>query len=434
MRVVDLIRRKRDGTALTRDEIEFLIRGLASGEAPDYQTSALLMAIVWRGMTDDETVWLTDAMVRSGARADFSAVPGVKADKHSTGGVGDTVSLVLVPLAAACGLIVPKMSGRALGHTGGTLDKLESIPGMRTSLTLGEIRAALLATGCALVSQTDEMVPADHALYGLRDVTATVESVPLIAASIMSKKIAEGLDALVLDVKVGRGAFMKTEAEARELARVLVAIGRREGLRTEAVLTRMDAPLGRAVGNALEVAEAIAVLDGRGSPQLQAVALDLTVTLLRLAGLVDSDADAQRHASRALASGAALETFRRLVEQQGGDPRVVDDPAGLPRAPHRHAIRAQRAGFVTRLDAELVGRTAMLLGSGRGQKGSTIDPSVGVVLPAQLGDRVASDDVLLELHYGDPTHLSTAIACAQQAIGIDDEPVDAGSLVLGRVA
>jgi pyrimidine-nucleoside phosphorylase len=372
-------------------------------------------------------------MVRSGTRADFSDVPGVKADKHSTGGVGDTVSLVLVPLAAACGLLVPKMSGRALGHTGGTLDKLESIPGFRTSLTLAQLRSALETVGCALVAQTDEMAPADRALYGLRDVTATVESIPLIAASIMSKKIAEGLDVLVLDVKVGRGAFMKTESEARELARALVTIGRREGVRTEAVLTRMEAPLGRAVGNALEVAEAIAVLEGRGSPELEAVALELTVTLLRLAGLEDSPDDARSRVSRALQSGAGRETFQRLVENQGGDPRVVDDPARLPQAPYRHGLRAERSGYVTGLDAELIGQTAVLLGSGRSRKESAIDASVGVVLHARPGDHVAADDLLAELHHGDASHLEAAIECGRRAIAIDDAPVETGPLVLGRV-
>jgi pyrimidine-nucleoside phosphorylase len=434
MRVVDLIRRKRDGGSLGRDQIDFLVQGVTSGAVPDYQAAALLMAIVWRGMTDEETLWLSEAMARSGRQADFSDIPGVKADKHSTGGVGDTVSLVLVPLAAACGLIVPKMSGRALGHTGGTLDKLDAIPGFRTSLTLAEIHAALSSVGCALVAQTAEMAPADRTLYALRDVTATVDSIPLIAASIMSKKLAEGLDALVLDVKVGRGAFMKTEPDARALARVLVMIGQRAGVRTEAVLTRMDVPLGRAVGNALEVAEAVGVLSGRRGSPLEAVAVELTATLLRLAGLDDSDEAARARAARALASGAAQETFRRLVANQGGDPRVIDDPARLPRAPQRHVVRASRDGYLVGLDAELVGRCAMLLGSGRVRKDAPVDPSAGVVLHARVGDRVASGDAVVELHYRDETGLSAAVASARAAMTIQDEAVEGGPLVLGRVA
>lgn len=434
MRVVDLIRRKRDGGSLGRDQIDFLVQGVTSGAVPDYQAAALLMAIVWRGMTDEETLWLSEAMARSGRQADFSDIPGVKADKHSTGGVGDTVSLVLVPLAAACGLIVPKMSGRALGHTGGTLDKLDAIPGFRTSLTLAEIHAALSSVGCALVAQTAEMAPADRTLYALRDVTATVDSIPLIAASIMSKKLAEGLDALVLDVKVGRGAFMKTEPDARALARVLVMIGQRAGVRTEAVLTRMDVPLGRAVGNALEVAEAVGVLSGRRGSPLEAVAVELTATLLRLAGLDDSDEAARARAARALASGAAQETFRRLVANQGGDPRVIDDPARLPRAPQRHVVRASRDGYLVGLDAELVGRCAMLLGSGRVRKDAPVDPSAGVVLHARVGDRVASGDAVVELHYRDETGLSAAVAYARDAMTIQDEAVEGGPLVLGRVA
>ncbi len=433
MRAVDLIRRKRDGVELSRTEIDFFVAGVTDGSIPDYQAAAWLMAIVWRGMTADETAWLTDAMVRSGARADFSDIPRVKADKHSTGGVGDKVSLVLVPLAAACGLAVPKMSGHALGHTGGTLDKLESIPGCRTTLSLDELRDAVGRIGCGLVGQSAEIAPADRILYGLRDVTATIDSVPLISASIMSKKIAEGLDALVLDVKVGRGAFMKTVDEARRLGRALVDTGAREGLSTMAVLTSMDAPLGRSVGNALEVVEAIATLRGEGPPDVELLSVLLTARLLQLAGIAEHDVDAECLVRRALDSGAGLEKLRQLVTNQGGDPRTIDDPNRLPSAPGRHLVRAPRPGFVTVVDAELVGRAAVSLGTGRDRADASIDHRVGIVLRAKPGDLVAANDAVLELHYGDEARLPAAVVLATRAVAIGDEPAAGSALVLETV-
>src|SRR3954454_19239771 len=314
MRAVDIILSKRDGRSLTRDEIRFFVDGVTAGSLPDYQASALLMAILLRGMTPDETAWLTDAMVHSGVRVDLGDIPGVKVDKHSTGGVGDKTSLILAPLAAACGVPVPMMSGRGLGHTGGTLDKLEAIPGFRVDLSLDEMKAALTRVGCAMIGQTAEIAPADKKLYALRDVTGTVESIPLISASIMSKKIAEGIDALVLDVKTGSGAFMKTEADSRRLAESLVSIGNASGVRTEAIITAMEAPLGRAVGNALEIVECLDVLKGGGPSDLVEVSVELTIRMLVVGGVSPDRADAERRVRAAIASGAGLERFRQIVE------------------------------------------------------------------------------------------------------------------------
>src|SRR5437762_7076597 len=314
MRAVDIIMKKRDGGALSRSEIGFFISGVTAGTLPDYQASALLMAILLRGMTAEETAWLTEAMVDSGIRVDLTDIPGIKVDKHSTGGVGDKTSLVLAPLAAACGVPVPMMSGRGLGHTGGTLDKLEAIPGFRVDLSLDEMKAALARVGCAMIGQTAQIAPADKKLYALRDVTGTVESIPLISASIMSKKIAEGIDALVLDVKTGSGAFMKTEADSRALAESLVAIGNASGVKTEALITDMSTVLGNAVGNALEVAECIEVLKGGGPADLIEVTIALTARLLVLGKAADDLADAETVVRRAIASGAALDRFRRIIE------------------------------------------------------------------------------------------------------------------------
>src|SRR2546429_1589414 len=320
MRAVDIILSKRDGRTLAREEIRFFVDGVTAGSLPDYQASALLMAILLRGMTAEETAWLTDAMVHSGARVDLGDVPGAKVDKHSTGGVVDKTSLVLAPLAAACGVPVPMMSGRGLGHTGGTLDKLESIPGFRVDLSLEEMKAALARVGCAMIGQTAQIAPADKKLYALRDVTGTVESIPLISASIMSKKIAEGIDALVLDVKTGSGAFMKSEADSRRLAESLVAIGNASGVKTQALITDMDAPLGRAVGNSLEVIECIESMRGQGPSDLMEVTMALTAPLLVLGRVAATPAEARLLAQKAIDSGAALDKFRQIVETQGGDP------------------------------------------------------------------------------------------------------------------
>jgi pyrimidine-nucleoside phosphorylase len=433
MRAVDVIMKKRDGGALSRDEILFFVAGVTAGTLPDYQASALLMAVLLRGMTPDETAWLTDAMVHSGVRVDLSAIPGVKVDKHSTGGVGDKTSLILAPLAAACGVLVPMMSGRGLGHTGGTLDKLESIPGFRVNLSLEEMRAALARTGCAMMGQTAQIAPADKKLYALRDVTGTVESIPLISASIMSKKIAEGIDALVLDVKTGSGAFMKTEADSRRLAESLVSIGNASGVRTQAVITAMETPLGRAVGNALEVIECIDVLKGAGPTDLVEVSVELTARMLVLAGAAADRADAERRVRSAIASGAGLERFRRIVEEQGGDPRVVDEYDRLPHVADREVVAAPRAGFLTRVDAELVGRASVALGAGRDRVEDPVDPAVGVVVFATPGDEVRAGQPVLELHYRDRGRLESAIRLACQAITVGDERPAPRPLIVGEV-
>ncbi|HSL21896.1 MAG TPA: thymidine phosphorylase [Vicinamibacterales bacterium] len=433
MHASDIIRHKRDGGALTRQQIAFLIAGVTEGSIPDYQAAAFLMAAFLRGLNEQETAWLTDAMVRSGERADLTGIPGVKVDKHSTGGVGDKTSLVLAPLAAACGAIVPMMSGRGLGHTGGTVDKLEAIPGFRLDLTLDEMRAALAATGLAMIQQTPRIAPADKKLYALRDVTATVESIPLICGSIMSKKIAEGIDALVLDVKAGRGAFMKSEAEARALATALVAIGRASGLRTHAYLTAMDAPLGRAVGNANEVVEAIETLKGLGPEDLERLSVVLAARMLVLAGISSDMSEAEARVRRALTSGEGLDRFRRMVAQQGGDPRVVDDYGLLPAAPECHVVAAPREGYLASLDAFQVGRASMLLGAGRETAADRVDPGVGIMVRARPGDRVDVGEPVLELHYRDGRRLADAAAVAANAIVIGDAAPAAAPLILGEI-
>ncbi len=433
MRAVDIITKKRDGGTLERDEILFFVNGVTAGTFPDYQASSLLMAILLRGMTPQETAWLTDAMVYSGVRVDLRDIPGVKVDKHSTGGVGDKTSLVLAPLAAACGVLVPMMSGRGLGHTGGTLDKLEAIPGFRVKLSLDEMRAALADVGCAMIGQTAQIAPADKKLYALRDVTGTVESIPLISASIMSKKIAEGIDALVLDVKTGSGAFMKTEADSRRLAESLVSIGNASGVKTEAIITAMHAPLGRAVGNALEVIECIDILKGGGPADLIDVSIELTARMLVLGRVAPDRASAEQKARAAIASGAGLERLRRIIEIQGGDPRVVDDYDRLPSAPERHHVKAPRGGYLTGLDAELVGRASVQLGAGRDRVEDPVDPAVGIMVLAKPGDRVSAGDAILELHYRDASRRDAALALVQRAVAIGDEAPVLGSVLIGEV-
>ena len=433
MRTVDVIRRKRDGGTLRRREIEYFVAGVTDGTIPDYQAAALLMAIVLRGMSADETAQLTDAMVRSGVRIEFDGQFGIPVDKHSTGGVGDKTSLILAPLAVACGAAVPMMSGRGLGHTGGTLDKLESIPGFRTALSLEEFRAAVAAVGGALIGQTAEIAPADRRLYALRDVTGTVESIPLISASIMSKKIAEGIGALVLDVKTGGGAFMKTLEDSRRLAQSLVAIGNASGVRTEAVVTRMDAPLGREVGNANEVIESIETLKGQGPADLEYLSVLLAARMLVLAGVAATPEAAEESVRRALASGSGVEAFRRIIEHQGGDARVIDDYRRLPHAPDEHRVAAPRTGTVTSLDAESVGRAAVALGAGRGTLADAVDPAVGITIVAPPGATVSAGDPVLILHHRGGRGLDEALPLLDEAIGIGDGPFDTPALVVEEI-
>ncbi len=433
MPFVDVIARKRDGQALSREDIDTFVRGVTGGAIPDYQASALLMAIVIRGMNAEETAWLAGAMARSGERVDLSDVPGIKVGKHSTGGVGDKVSIVLAPVAAACGVVVPKMSGRGLGHTGGTLDKLESIPGYRIDLTIEEFKQVLREVGTSIIGQTSALAPADKKLYALRDVTATVPSIPLISASIMSKKLAEGSSALVLDVKCGDGAFMKELEDARALAASMVAIGTQEGVRTESVITSMDAPLGYAVGNALEIIECLETLKGHGPEELTGVIRVLATRMVMLAGLEREAQAAERRVDEALSSGRALQVFTRMIERQGGNPRIADDYALLPSAPGRASVAARRDGYLSSLAAEAIGRATHALGAGRSRAGEPIDHGVGLVVKVRPGDAVRSGDTLLDVHHRDGRNLDAALALCEEAIVISDEPPVPRQKVLGEV-
>lgn len=434
MRAVDIIQRKRDGHELPHKQIEAFIRAVTHGTWPDYQVSALLMAIFLRGMSQSEAAHLTRAMARSGTVVDLGNLDGPKIDKHSTGGVGDKTSLILAPLAAACGVYVPMMSGRGLGHSGGTLDKLESIPGFRVHLSLDEYRSVLKELGCALIGQSREVAPADRILYALRDVTATVESIPLITASILSKKVAAGIEGLVLDVKCGAGAFMKTAADAFTLARSLVAIGNQNRLKTEALVTAMDVPLGRAVGNALEVKECLQALHGEGPRDLIDLSLTLAARMVILGGLVELSGQAEARVREALVSGRGLEKMRRIIERQGGDPRVVDDPDLLPRAGEQILLRAARAGHVTSIHAEKVGRACMLLGAGRLRVEDAIDPAVGVVIATHRGEQVKEGDALAEVHVNDKTRLAAALELLEDSWVIGSEQGTEQPLVLERFA
>jgi pyrimidine-nucleoside phosphorylase len=433
MRAVDLIRHKRDGGTLDRAQIDFFVGGVTDGSLPDYQAAALLMAIVLKGMTREETVALTEAMIASGVRVTYPNLPGVAVDKHSTGGVGDKASLVLAPLVAACGAPVPMMSGRGLGHTGGTLDKLESIPGFRTALTLDELQEAVSKVGCALLGQTADIAPADRRLYALRDVTGTVESIPLISASIMSKKVAEGIGGLVLDVKTGSGAFMKTRDASRALAESLVAIGQAFGVETEALITRMSSPLGRTIGNSLEVIEAVETLKGRGPSDVEDLSVALAARMLIVSRLEADEARAEARLREALASGAGLEKLREVVEFQGGDPRALDDYSRLPAAPGREMVRASRAGFVGTLEAEAIGRAGVALGAGRARLGDPVDHGVGIEVVAPPGAAVSAGDAVLIVHHRRGRGLDEALPLLTGGVHIVEQPAPPEPLVLERI-
>jgi pyrimidine-nucleoside phosphorylase len=397
-RTIDLIRKKRDGGALSADEIAYLVNGCTDGSIPDYQMSAWLMAVVLRGMTREETASLTHAMLHSGEVLDLSFLPARKVDKHSTGGVGDKTSLVLAPLVAAGGLFVPMISGRGLGHTGGTLDKLESIPGFHVGLSVSEFHRVLKACGCSMIGQTEKIAPADRKLYALRDVTGTVESPYLICASIMSKKLAEGTDALVLDVKTGSGAFMKKEEDAVFLAELMVETGERMGKQMVALITDMNQPLGHMVGNALEVQECIEILHGGGPEDLRELCLHLAAWMFFVGGATKTVVDGKQRAEEMIASGKAFERFRHMVELQSGDISVIDDPTRLPSAEHRVDVSAGQAGYVTAIACEQVGTACVILGGGRERKEDSVDPSVGIVVHKKIGDKVSAGEALCTIH------------------------------------
>ncbi len=433
-RAVDAIRKKRDAQEHTREEIEQLVAGYTRGQIPDYQVAAWLMAVVLKGMTRAETAALTEAMLRSGEVLDLSALPGVKVDKHSTGGVGDKTSLVLAPVAAAGGLLVPMISGRGLGHTGGTLDKLEAIPGFNVNLPLPEFLRVLRECGCAMIGQTAEIAPADKKLYALRDVTATVESPYLICASIMSKKLAEGIDALVLDVKTGSGAFMKKQEDAAFLAELMVETGQRMGKKVVALITDMDQPLGRKVGNALEVEECIEVLRGEGPDDLRRLCLELCGWMFLLGGRTKSKDEGIKLAAEIIASGRGIQKFREMVRLQGGDARVVDEPARLPQAAHKTDVLSPREGFVTAIQCEQVGIASMMLGGGREKKEDSIDPAVGLVLRKKVGERVARGEQLCTIHYNSEARVAAARQMIEASYQISDQPPSSGQpLVHGLI-
>ena len=398
-RAIDVIRKKRDGVELSRGEIEGLVNAYTRNEIPDYQVSAWLMAVVLKGMTRPETAALTDAMFRSGEVLDLSSLRASKVDKHSTGGVGDKTSLVLAPLAAAAGVAVPMISGRGLGHTGGTLDKLEAIPGFNVNLPVAEFRRVLEACGCAMIGQTAEIAPADRKLYALRDVTGTVESPYLICASIMSKKLAEGIDALVLDVKTGSGAFMKSEKDAAFLAELMVETGERMGKQVVALITDMDQPLGNMIGNSLEVVEVVDVLHGGGPQDLRDLCIELAGWMLHLGGVSKTVAEGKQQSAKLISSGEALERFRQMVELQGGDARVIDDAKRLPQAQHTMEVVSAKAGYVGSIQCEQVGTACVILGGGRERKEDSVDPAVGIVLHKKVGDQVNGGEPLATIYY-----------------------------------
>jgi pyrimidine-nucleoside phosphorylase len=433
MRAYDLIKQKRDGAALSGADVRALVDGYVKGDVADYQMAAFAMAVFFRGMSKDEVVALTTSMLHSGEVVDLSDVPGVKVDKHSTGGVGDKISLPLAPAVTACGVPVPMVSGRGLGHTGGTLDKLESIPGFKVDLPLSEYRRLVKELGCCLIGQTKEIAPADKKLYALRDVTATVDCIPLIASSIMSKKLAEGIDALVLDVKVGSGAFMKKLEDARTLAQTMVDIGAGMGKSIVARLTSMEQPLGLMVGNALEVQESLDVLEGKGPPDIVALTVELGAEMLVLGKVAKDLADGRARIERVLKDGSARETFGKIIEAQGGDRRVLDNRALLPSAPRTVEVHPSRAGIVQRIDTEAIGVASMMLGGGRQKASDVVDPRVGIRMNAEIGTRLGPGDSVATLHVGE-VGIDEAKALVQRAFSMGDAPAAPPALFVERIA
>lgn len=430
MRTVDLIHRKRDGEELSVEEIAYLVDGYTSGGIPDYQMSAFLMAVCFSGMTDREVSALTDRMVASGNSVDLSDLPGVKVDKHSTGGVGDKTSLIAAPLAAAAGVTIPMISGRALGHTGGTLDKLESIPGFRTNLSIEEFREQLRKHQLAFIGQSQEVAPADGKLYALRDATATVESIPLIASSVMSKKLALGLDALVLDVKVGSGAFMKKQVDARRLAQMMVGIGRRMDKRVQALITDMNQPLGYAIGNALEVMEVSQTLQNAGPADLTQLSLELAARMIYLGKAAPTIEAAREVAQSKLLDGSGYRKLKDVIAAQDGNPQVLDRFELLPNATGAREISSPRAGYVSAIEAEYIGLASAMIGAGRDTKEDVIDPAVGVILEVKIGQKVDAGAVLCRLYYTSEEHVEEAAQLVEDAFRISSTAPDERALIL----
>ena len=429
MRTVDIIAKKRDGHELGRDEINFVIRGYTNGEIADYQVAALLMAIYMRGMSSEETVALTEAMLHSGEIVDFSELGRPRVDKHSTGGVGDKTSLVIAPVVAAAGVLVPMISGRALAHSGGTLDKLEAIPGFRTDLSLAEFKSTLENVGAALIGQTAEIAPADKKLYALRDVTATVACRPLMAASIMSKKMAEGASGLVLDVKTGSGAFLKNENEARELGLIMISIAR--GLNKECLvlITDMNQPLGRAVGNSLELIEAIDTLKGQGPEDFNCLCRELSSEMLVMGSVAPDTAAGRQAYDELISSGAALEKMREIIKAQDGDVRVIDNYDLLPRTAQKRDLLSSEAGYVQSIDTEAIGHASMLLGAGRAKLDTKIDLGVGLMVHARIGDKVERSSPLVTIHFNDSELADEAANDIRSAYKIGSAPVEPPRLI-----
>lgn len=430
MRTVDLIQRKRDGEELSPDEIGFLVNSYTQGTIPDYQMSAFLMAVYFSGMTDGEADALTRFMLASGSTIDLSSIPGVKVDKHSTGGVGDKTSLIAAPLAAAAGAVVPMISGRALGFTGGTLDKLESIPGFRTNLTVEEFREQLRMYSLAFMGQTPEVAPADGRLYSLRDATATVESIPLIASSIMSKKLAEGIDSLVLDVKVGSGAFMKRQVEARRLAQEMVAIGRRADKRVVALITDMNQPLGYAVGNALEIMEVSQTLQNAGPTDLTRLSLELAARMIFLGRVTMTLDDARELAQSKLLDGSGYKKFKEVIQAQGGAAQVLDRFEMLPNATGVREIASPRNGYISAIDAQLIGQAATMIGAGRDTKDDAVDPAVGCILEVKTGQKVDAGSVLCRIYYTKEERIEEAADMVEDAFRISNHAPEERELIL----
>src|SRR5579872_3612336 len=430
MRTVDLIQRKRDGAELAPEEIEFLVVGYTNGDIPDYQMSSFLMAVFFSGMSDREVSRLTECMLRSGDTVDLSAIPGHKVDKHSTGGVGDKTSFIVAPLAAAAGVVVPMMSGRALGHTGGTLDKLESIPGFRTNLTAEEFQKQLAELGLCFIGQSDQLAPADGKLYSLRDVTATVESIPLICSSIMSKKLSEGVDALVLDVKVGNGAFIQKQVDARRLAQMMVGVGRRMDKRVQALITDMHQPLGFAIGNALEVMEVSQTLQNVGPTDLTRLSLELAARMIYLSKVAPTLEEAREIAQKKLLDGSGYRKLKDVIAAQGGNPQVLDRFELLPNATGAREISTPRAGYVSAIDAEYIGQASAMIGAGRDQKDDAIDPAVGVILEVKIGQKVDAGSVLCRLYYTSEEHVEEAAQLVEDAFRISAAAPDERELIL----